>query len=114
MFVQQIAGLPGKRLVDFQYQEAVVAQTLLRGKGDGLVETQRVVVGHKEGQRGVVVEDVALHLSPLALHNIRRVADNKVKSGRREAESRVEEIGLDEVDGCAIASGILPCHLQRS
>ena len=106
---EELEGRRSVVLVDFGHQISARLEPLPGYVGQGAVEAQRVVVGDEEGQRGLVVKDVGLHLLSLGVSHIRRVADDEVGAvGVPLDDVGVEEVVLDEVHshlvvGCVAA-----------
>ena len=75
--------------IDFYQQRTTFIQSLESMSGQSPIETQRIVIRHKERRMRFVLQYVVVHVSSLALTDVRRITHDKVKrSNRRSINSQ--------------------------
>ena len=62
--------------IDFEEEIPTVSEVTDGVLGDGAIEQERVFVGHKKGQRRLMIEHRRCHLACLMITDVGRVADD--------------------------------------
>lgn len=101
---KEFCGLVGEGMVYLEVELALGGEYVVALEGDGAVVDEGVAVGDEEGEVGLVVEDVGVHVGGFALEDVGGVADDDVCVG--EGLCGVEYVGLNEVYVCMVCGGV--------
>ena len=93
-----IEKLRCKQRIDFKVNPSARHQHISSSSPqNGVIESQRVAIGHKERRSRLIIKNISFELRFLTLGNIWRIAHNDIKlhPGKRFRQSK--DVGLAEI-----------------